>query len=255
MSYRSDDLRLHSDDEGAQTRFIISDISLVVTRASVRPEVLESINAEFDRIGHINYYSRSLKLLGPGHVQVCLYFKKLILQPGAANWESVISRSVCPQMLFVVLTYSASSEGLRGKSPFNFYHHGLTSARANFEGKNHPNAEGWKMDFAGAGTRKPLDHDYTSIYNQLLRCCGSLDSNSTSVDISEDAFRSGSTIISFQFDLNTVNPEYTSYSSTPGLLSLHLKFRAPIEAPVSVFCFELQNENCYLHPDGVIIST
>lgn len=94
-----------------------------MTRAQVRPEIQEQIFTNFDRERSINYWSRSLQLIGPSHIPV-----------GSTTFDAVISRNPRPQMMFCVLVPTVSMTGIRTRTPFNFVHANLTQAVTSFEG-------------------------------------------------------------------------------------------------------------------------
>lgn len=106
------------------------------------------------------------------------------------------------------------------------------------------------------GTVKaPNGYDYTNVLYDLYKNIGVLNNNVTSVDITSEAFRAGTTILSFQYDLNTLQSGYTSFDTAPGILSLSLKFAGPTQSDLSVFCFQLINSNVYYHSNGVVVAT
>lgn len=106
------------------------------------------------------------------------------------------------------------------------------------------------------GTRAaPLSYDYTRVLYDLYKNLGVLNSNLTTVDVNSDHFRHGTTILSFLYDLNEVEENCISFDTSPGILSLSLRFGQATDEPLSLYCFQLVNANTFMHSDGVIVST
>ena len=174
------------------------------------------------------------------------------LQPGSTNFDCVVSRGPRPISMYCVFVKSASLQGLKTSSPFNFVHNDLVSCVSTFEGRKFPSSDGHNMSFGTAA--KPLSYDYTSIYHELLKSLGSLDNNITSVGLTEAKYRAGSTVIPFLYDMNILNTEYDTYSTGDGILSVSFKFRVATTVPMSVLFFPLVTTNMALHTDGVCVS-
>ena len=122
-----------------------------------------------------------------------------------------------------------------------------------FTGVKHPNVEGYNMEF---GTRtNPHKDNFTDVLYDLYKNIGVLNSNLTSVELSADHFKAGTTILSFNYDLNDVQESFTSYDTSPGILSLALRFAESTTEPLSLYCFQLNNTNAFYHQDGVVVAT
>lgn len=155
--------------------------------------------------------------------------------------------------LYCCIVKSASLEGMRNTTPFNLLHCDIESCYTTFESQKYP-ANGYEMNFGGTGTQANK-YNLTEVYYELLKNLGSLGGNIVETGLTATKFRCGSTIICFPYCLNSLNSEYTSYSTADGLLSISLKFRAPTQVPLSILFFPLVSTSMFLHTDGTVISS